>query len=83
MSLRDGYVSDPKSHIPYILHDLCENSLHFGEKIMVGWGFVPTVIALYGSVPDTSHRLPHCAVGAECEGPSSVKSGLKELCCGL
>lgn len=29
--LWECYVSDPKSHIPYILHDLCENSLHFGQ----------------------------------------------------
>lgn len=50
---------------------------------MVGWGFVPTVIAVYGSVPDTSFGLPHCAVAAECEGPRGVESGLEELCCGL
>lgn len=53
------------------------------DKIMVGWGFIPTVIALYGSVPDTSFCLPHCSIGGECEKPKGVESGLKQLCCGL
>lgn len=52
------------------------------DKIMVGWGFVPVVIALYGSVPNTSFCLPLRADSGECEGPRGVKS-LKQLCCGL
>lgn len=80
--LWEYYLSDPKSHI-LKFYMIYVKTLCTLDKIMVGWGFVPMVIALYGSVPDTSFCLPHCAVGAECGGPRGVKSGLKELYCGL
>lgn len=69
------HFSTPKCHTG-IFSVIYVKTLCTVDKIMVGWGFIPTVIAFYGSVPDTSFCLPHCAVDGKCEGPRGVKRAL-------